>query len=68
MSDEFKPKDYLLVVFSKGQFEDFQYDPTVDTKLDKFIKDIKEGNTSFGDYPHEQLNTFARRIYELRKN
>lgn len=68
VSDEFKPKDFLVVVYAKGQFEDFQYDPTVDTELDKFIKDIKNGNHSFGDYTQEQLNLFASRIYELRKN
>lgn len=68
VSEEFKPKDFLIVVYAKGQFEDFQYDPEVDTELDKFIKDIKNNNHSFGDYTQEQLNLFASRIYELRKN
>lgn len=58
----------MIVVFDKEKFNDFQYDPTQEPDLDKFIKDIKNGTSSFGDYPQDQLNTFASRIYELRKN
>lgn len=68
ISEEFKPKDYLIVVYGKGKFEDFQYDPEQDADLDKFIKDIKNGVHSFGDYPQEKLKQYASRIYELRKN
>jgi hypothetical protein len=68
ISDQFHPKDYLMVVYDQGNFEDFQYDADSDPELDKFIKEIKEGTYSFGDYPQEQLKIFASRIYELRKN
>lgn len=68
VSEEFKPKDFLIVVYAQGNFEDFQYDPETEPELDKFIQDIKNNTHSFGDYPHEQLKLFASRIYELRKN
>lgn len=56
------------MVFSEGQFADFQYDPEMEPALDKFIKDIKAGVRSFGDYPVNQLHIFANKIYELREN
>ncbi len=68
ISDEFKPKDYLNIVYSQSRFEDIQYDPNQEPELDKFIKDIKNGTYSFGDYPQEQIKDFANKIYELRKN
>lgn len=68
ISTGFRPKDYLFVAYSKGGFEDFQYDPIEDPELDKFIIDIKTGKHSFGDYPVEKLQYFASKIYELREN
>lgn len=68
VTDEFRPKDYLIVVYNKGAFEDFQYDAEQDPELDKFIKHIKNNTHSFGDYPQEELKTYASRIYELRKD
>lgn len=65
---DFKPKDYLRVVFDKGQFEDIQYNPEQEPELDKFIKDIKNNTHSLGDYPQEELKKFAAKIYEFRKN
>lgn len=68
VSGEFKPKDFLIVVYSQTGFDDFQYDATEEPELDKFIKDIKSGKHSFGDYPQDQLTYFANRIYEFRQN
>lgn len=65
---DFKPKDYLRVVFDKGQFDDIQYDPIQEPELDKFIRDIKTNTHSLGDYPQEELKKFAAKIYEFRKN
>jgi hypothetical protein len=33
-----------------------------------FIDDIKTGAKKFNDYPTEELDYFAEKIYELRKN
>jgi hypothetical protein len=36
--------------------------------LATFINDINTGIRKFNDYPTEELDYFAEKIYELRKN
>lgn len=68
VSEEFKPKDYLMVVYAQTGFNDIQYDPDTEPELDKFIKSIKDKTYNFGNYPTEKLKIFANKIYEFRKN
>jgi hypothetical protein len=67
-NDAFKPIDRLYVEFGKDQFKNIQVDPQAEPDLDKFITSIREGDRKFNDYPPEQIEHYASRIYELRKN
>jgi hypothetical protein len=44
------------------------FDEQQEPELFNFIQAINTGEHKFNDYPTEQLEYFARRIYELRKN
>jgi hypothetical protein len=66
--DSFKPLDRLHIEFDKDGFESIIVDADEEPELHKFLEDIKTGIHKYGDYPEEQINYFASRIYELRKN
>ena len=42
-------------------------DPDTDPELSEFIESSKK-KVRFNNYPHDKLEYFARRIYELREN
>lgn len=67
-NDAFKPIDRLYIEFDKDQFKGLRFDPMADPDLDKFITDIQEGVRKFNDYLPEEVEHYASRIYELRKN
>lgn len=67
-NDPFKPLDRLHIEFDKDGFEGIIVSPTDEPELYQFLEDIKTGIHKYGDYPEEQINYFASRIYELRKN
>ena len=66
--DSFKPLDRLHIEFDKDGFDSIIVDADEEPELHKFLEDIKTGIHKYGDYPEEQINYFASRIYELRKN
>ena len=66
--DPFKALDRLHIEFDKDGFDGIIVDPSEEPELYQFINDIKTGIHKYGDYPEEQINYFASRIYELRKN
>jgi hypothetical protein len=66
--DSFKPLDRLHIEFDKDGFDSIIVDANEEPELYKFLEDIKTGTHKYGDYPEEQINYFANRIYELRKN
>jgi hypothetical protein len=66
--DSFKPLDRLHIEFDKDGFDSIIVDADEEPELYKFLEDIKTGIHKYGDYPEEQINYFASRIYELRKN
>jgi len=67
ISDEFKPKDYLMVVYSQNQFNDLDLGSSTDSELEQFVSDIKSKKYSFGDYPPDQLREFASKIFRIRE-
>ena len=66
--DSFKPLDRLHIEFDKDGFNGIIIDANEEPELYQFLEDIKTGTHKYGDYPEEQINYFASRIYELRKN
>ncbi len=66
--DPFKSLDRLHIEFDKDGFEGIIVDPKEEPELYQFLEDIKTGTHKYGDYPEEQIDYFASRIYELRKN
>jgi hypothetical protein len=66
--DSFKPLDRLHIEFDKDGFNSIIVDANEEPELYQFLEDIKTGTHKYGDYPEEQINYFARRIYELRKD
>jgi hypothetical protein len=67
-NDPFKSLDRLHIEFDKDGFEGIVVSPIDEPELYQFLEDIKTGIHKYGDYPEEQINYFASRIYELRKN
>jgi hypothetical protein len=67
-NDSFKPLDRLHIEFDKDGFDSIIVDANEEPELYQFLEDIKTGTHKYGDYPEEQINYFASRIYELRKN
>ena len=54
--------------YGKDAFDGISVNITEEPDLAAFISDIKSGTHKFDDYPKENLEYFARRIYELRKH
>jgi hypothetical protein len=66
--DSFKPLDRLHIEFDKDGFDGIIVNAIEEPELYQFLEDIRTGAHKYGDYPEEQINYFASRIYELRKN
>ena len=66
--DFFKPIDRLYIEYNKDQFSNIKIDPTEEPELYQFVNDIRKGTHKFHDYPQEDIDYYASRIYELRKN
>ena len=58
----------MYIEYSENKFNNLIFDSKTEPELVKFINDIKTGTTKFNDYPTEELDYFAEKIYELRKN
>ena len=54
--------------YGKDEFKGLTLNENDDPKLYKFIEDIKRVGPKFYGYPIDELEYFARRIYELRKD
>lgn len=66
--DFFKPIDRLYIEYNKDQFRNIKVGQQEEPELYQFINDIKNGTHKFHDYPQEDIDYYASRIYELRKN
>ena len=60
--------DRMYIEFNKDQFNGLQFDASEEPELAKFISEIQNGIHKFDDYPHEEIEYYASRIYELRKD
>jgi hypothetical protein len=58
--------DRLYIEFDKDRFEGI--DASQELEVDQFIKAIQDGTHKFDDYGPSDIEYFASRIYELRKN
>lgn len=58
--------DRLYIEFDKDRFEGI--DASQELEVDQFIKAIQNGTHKFDDYEPLDIEYFASRIYELRKN
>jgi hypothetical protein len=58
----------LYFEYGIDEFKGLTVSEEEDPKLYKFIEDVKLGGPKFYGHPIEDLEYFARRIYELRKN
>lgn len=58
--------DRLYIEFDKDKFKGI--DASQELEVDQFIKDIQNGTHKFDDYEPLDIEYFASRIYELRKN
>ena len=67
-NDAFKPIDRLYIEYDRDQFVGLNVDVIQDPELFSFVDSIKNNTHKFDDYPKHQLEYFARRIYELRKD
>lgn len=67
-SDVFKPMDRLYIEFNKDQFAGITFNVDEEPELAKFISEIQNGTHKFNDYPSDEIEYYASRIYELRKN
>lgn len=65
---DFKLKDQLYVEYSFDEFKGLTVDENAEPELYSFINDIQTNGPRFYSYTPEQLEHFASRIYELRKN
>ena len=54
--------------YGKDAFAGIIVNSAEEPELAAFIADINSGTHKFDDYPKENLEYFARRIYELRKH
>jgi hypothetical protein len=66
--DPFKTMDRLYIEYNRDRYADVLADPTEEPELVDFIKSINNGTKKFNDYTQEELDYFAERIYELRKD
>ena len=67
-TDPFKTIDRLYIEYNKDHYADVVFDTAQEPELAKFINDINSGAKKFNDYPTEELDYFAEKIYELRKD
>jgi hypothetical protein len=58
----------LYVEYSFDKFQGLTVDENTESELYTFITDIQNNGPKFYSYTPEQLEYFASRIYELRKN
>jgi hypothetical protein len=66
--DPLRPIDRMYVEYARDQFKGLNIDEAVEPELTEFVKSIQSGLRKYNDYPAEQLEYFAQRIYELRKD
>lgn len=62
------PKDRLYKEYSDHQFKHIVVDEILEPELFAFVKETQNIGPKFSDYEYDNLEYFARRIYELRKN
>jgi hypothetical protein len=60
--------DRMYIEFSKDQFKGIQFNESEEPELAKFISEIQNGTHKFDDYPADEIEYYASRIYEFRKN
>ena len=65
---DFKLKDQLYVEYSFDGFNGLTVNENTEPELYTFVNDIRNNGPRFYSYTPEQLEHFASRIYELRKN
>jgi hypothetical protein len=63
-----RPVDRLYKEYSEHEFKEIIVDENQEPDLAKFVKRIREKGPKFSIYNNDQLEHFAQRIYELRKN
>ncbi len=67
-TNQLKAVDRLYKEYSLDRFEGIIVDETTDPELALFVKSVKDRGPRFNNYDKDTLETFAKRIYELRKN
>jgi len=58
----------LYVEYSKDQFQGLVVDKDSEPELYEFVEYIKENGPRFNHYTKDQIEQYARRIYELRED
>jgi hypothetical protein len=66
--DQMRPVDRLYKEYSEHEFKSIEVDETQEPELADFVKRIQQRGPKFSNYSVDQLEHFAQRIYELRKN
>ena len=54
--------------YSSDQFKGLTVDKELEPELYEFVEDVKENGARFYMHTAEQIDHFAKKIYELRKN
>ena len=54
--------------YSSDQFKGLTVDKELEPELYEFVEYVKENGARFYMHTAEQIDHFAKRIYELRKN
>jgi hypothetical protein len=67
-ADPFKPIDRLYVEYDRDKFAGIVVNKVDEPEVYEFVESIKSGSRKYNDYPQDQIDYFARRIYELRKH
>jgi len=62
-----KTREQLYIEYSKDQFKGLEVNKDLEPELYNFVEDIKQNGARFYGYTPEQIEHFAKRIYELRK-
>lgn len=60
--------DQLYVEYSKDQFQSIIVDKSQEPELYEFVEYIKANGPRFNSYTKDQIEQYARRIYELRED
>jgi hypothetical protein len=58
----------LYSEYSSDQFKGLTVDKELEPELYEFVEYVKENGARFYMHTAEQIDHFAKRIYELRKN